>query len=84
MTPLNSNLILLILLKLKPESVILLSFKFQSDSINTIAAQSGPMSIIPLNSNLILLILEKKIKKLYDLFTLNSNLILLILGIGAG
>ena len=54
--PLNSNLILLILIAAMSMSIIA-CFKFQSDSINTDCAYL-PISVVsPLNSNLILLIL---------------------------
>ena len=58
-TPLNSNLILLIQIQPIISLCILRPFKFQSDSINTKNRTAAPMGTkITLNSNLILLILR--------------------------
>ena len=53
---LNSNLILLIQASAQQRDLDENNFKFQSDSINTIAAKFATTIQIPLNSNLILLI----------------------------
>ena len=77
---LNSNLILLIPIAPDTPIITIISFKFQSDSINTYTDRDGRKVHTALNSNLILLILVD-----YVVYaptgnkTLNSNLILLIL-----
>ena len=76
---LNSNLILLIQAKEAAMSQPVITFKFQSDSINTLSVAGKQAGIKPLNSNLILLI--PKVVKEYTFIifmSLNSNLILLI------
>ena len=54
---LNSNLILLILIKASAFSMVLFVFKFQFDSINTLCfVMAERLGQVTLNSNLILLI----------------------------
>ena len=61
-----------------------LTFKFQSDSINTEKFLQKTPLMFPLNSNLILLIQAEIVVQARKDMPLNSNLILLIRGKDAG
>ena len=60
---LNSNLILLIPTLAHNRQGVIVLFKFQSDSINTMIELTGQVIVYTLNSNLILLIQQEATKQ---------------------